>query len=437
MFALCASFILHTGVSKWKDFRPYSGASPVIDVHRMLHVVTALIEQPDGSIERHSREFGGFKRDCRALAAWMAELRVELVVMESTGIYWKSVYAHLERAGVAAWVVNAHFIKHVPGRKTDMADSEWLAVLARFGLVRGSFIPPQDLRELRLVSRYRRKLDAMRASEINRLHKILDDAGIKLGAVVSDINGVSARAMVKGLIEGQAQAALLAQVRGALKRKTEALSASLEGDLTARHLFVLKHIHAHIETLQCELADIDAYLLQAMSPYAWAHDLLQTIPGIDTIAAALIIIEIGDDMAHFASPARLACWAALSPGNNESAGKRKSGRTRHGNNVIRFILCECANAARMTKSTLAAKYRSLMVRKSHKKAIVAIAHKMIRLIFILLTRPQPYIDQGIDYAGHECGQKCAAPDQAAQGHRQVAGCRKTTRVGHRRSLIRR
>ena len=279
-----------------------------------------------------------------------------------------------------------------------MADSEWLAVLARFGLVRGSFIPPQDLRELRLISRYRRKLSAMCASEINRLHKILDDGGIKLGAVVSDINGVSARAMVKGLIAGQPQVALLAHARGALKRKTEELSASLDGELTARHLFVLEQIRHHIEALQSQLATLDDYLLQAMRPYAWAHTLLQTIPGIDEIAAALIIIEIGDDMARFGSPERLACWAALSPGNNESAGKRKSGRTRHGNNVIRYILCECANAARMTKSTLAAKYKSLMVRKSHKKSIVAVAHKMIRLIYLLLSRRQPYIDQAIDYA---------------------------------------
>lgn len=369
-----------------------------IDVHRMLHVVTVLIEQPDGSISKHSREFGGFKRDCRALAAWLAELQVQLVVMESTGIYWKSVFAHLENAGLQAWVVNAHFIKHVPGRKTDMLDSEWLAVLARFGLVRGSFIPPKDLRELRLVSRYRRKLSAMCSSQINRLHKMLDDAGIKLGAVVSDINGVSARAMVKGLIERQPQAALLAHARGALKHKTEELSASLDGELTARHLFVLEQLHDHIESLQDQLAKFDAYLIQAMEPYAWAHRLLQTIPGIDEIAAALIIIEIGDDMARFGSPERLACWAALSPGNNESAGKRKSGRTRHGNNVIRYILCECANAARMTKSTLAAKFKSLMVRKSHKKAIVALAHKMIRLIYVLLSRRQPYIDQAIDYA---------------------------------------
>ena len=368
------------------------------DVHRMLHVVTVLIEQPDGSMQRQAREFGGFRRDCVALAAWLVELRVELVVMESTGIYWKSLYAHLENAGVRAWVVNAHSIKYVPGRKTDMADSEWLAVLARFGLVRASFIPPKDLRELRLISRYRRKLSAMCASEVNRLHKVLDDGGIKLGGVVSDINGVSARAMVSGLIEGKPVEQLLALAHGNMKSKREDLLASLQGDLSARHLFVLGHIHAHIETLHSELAQIDRYLLDAMQPYAWAHGLLQTIPGIDRIGAALILIEIGDDMGRFGCAERLASWAGLCPGNNESAGKRKSGRTGHGNSTIRFILCECANAARMTKSTLSSKYRSLMVRKSHKKTIVAIAHKMLRLIFLILSRQQPYLDQHIDYA---------------------------------------
>jgi transposase len=369
-----------------------------IDVHRMLHVVTVLLEQPDGSMQRQTRQFGGFRRDCRELAAWLAELHIELVVMESTGIYWKSVYAHLENAGVPAWVVNAHRVKHVPGRKTDTADSEWLAVLARFGLVKSSFIPPKDLRELRLVSRYRRKLNAMRASELNRLHKILDDGGIKLGGVVSDIDGVSARAMVTALIAGQSIEQMLGLARGKLKQRREELGASLDGDLSARHLFVLGHIEAHIETLQREIAEIDSYMLAALQPYAWAHELLQTIPGIDEIAAALILIEIGDDMTRFGRAQSLACWAALSPGNNESAGKRKSGRTAHGNSVIRSILCECANAARMTRSTLAAKYRSLMVRKSHKKSIIAVAHKMIRLIYLMLSRRQPYIDQAINYA---------------------------------------
>ena len=227
-----------------------------IDVHRMLHVVTVLLAQPDGSMQRQTRQFGGFRRDCRELAAWLAELRIELVVMESTGIYWKSVYAHLENAGVPAWVVNAHRVKHVPGRKTDTADSEWLAVLARFGLVKASFIPPKDLRELRLVSRYRRKLNAMRASELNRLHKILDDGGIKLGGVVSDIDGVSARAMVTALIAGQSIEQMLGLARGKLKQRREELGASLDGDLSARHLFVLGHLavsYTHLDVYKRQL----------------------------------------------------------------------------------------------------------------------------------------------------------------------------------------
>jgi transposase len=368
-----------------------------IDVHRMLHVVTVLIEETDGTITKHQREFGGFKRDMKAMAAWLLELQVELVVMESTGIYWKSAHAHIERAGILAMIVNAHFIKYVPGRKTDMGDSEWLAVLARFGLVRGSFIPPKDLRELRLISRYRRKVSQMLSAETNRMHKILDDGGIKLGAVVSDINGVSAREMVAGLIEGKSVAEMLNMARGSLKNKRDDLAASLDGDLSSRHLFTLRQINDHIIYLEKELALIDAELFAAMEPYQWAWNLLQTLPGVDATASAMILIEIGDDMSRFGNADQLASWAALCPGNNESAGKRKTGKTRKGNAIIRYILCECANAARMTKSTLASKYKALKVRKSHKKCIVAIAHKLIRIIYFMLSRREPYRDPGVNY----------------------------------------
>lgn len=380
-----------------------SGLTPLhqrvagIDVHRMLHVVTVLIEESDGTITKHQREFGGFKRDMKAMAFWLLELKVTLVLMESTGIYWKSAHSHLERVGILTLIGNAHFIKHVPGRKTDVGDSEWLAVLARFGLVRGSFIPPQDLRELRLVSRYRRKLVHMLSGETNRMHKVLDDAGIKLGAVVSDIKGVSARAMVAGLVAGRPISEMLDMARGSLKNKREELAASLDGDLSPRHLFVLSELHESVNFMEQKLARMDAYLMEAVQPYQWAWELLQTIPGIDAIASAMILIEIGDDMSRFGDPDSLASWAALCPGNNESAGKRKSGKTRKGNAIIRYILCECANAARNTKSSLAAKYRSLMIRKSHKKAIVAIAHKMIRLIYFMLSRREPYRDPGVDY----------------------------------------
>jgi transposase len=368
-----------------------------IDVHRVKHVATILIEQADGSTEAHTREFGGFKRDLRWLVAWLQRYAVELVVMESTGIYWKSLYAHLERAGIEAWVVNAHHIKHVPGRKTDLGDAHWLAELGRFGLVRGSFIPPQDLRELRLIARYRHKLSGTLAGEKNRLHKVLDDAGIKLGAVVSDISGVSAQAMLAGLLGGEEPNALVELAKGRLKAKREELQLALDGELSARHLFLLQSLQGHIRQLQAQLDGLDGYLIAAMAPYRWAWELLQTIPGIDAIAAALILAEIGEDMHRFGSADRLASWAALCPGNHESAGKRRSGKTRKGNSLVRYLLCEAANAARRTKTVFASKYQSLVIRRGHKKAIVALAHKLIRTIYVILSRRAPYRDSGTDY----------------------------------------
>ena len=368
-----------------------------IDVHRMKHVVTVLIEDITGNLTRHIHEFGGFTRDLKVMAAWLCELDVELVILESTGIYWKSLYAQLENAGLEIWVINAHHIKNVPGRKTDVGDSEWLAQLGRYGLVRPSFIPPKDLRELRLISRYRRKLENMRSAETNRLHKVLDDAGIKLGGLVSDINGKAARAMVDGLIDGLAPSELI-KLSGRLQAPKESLLASLEGDLSARHHLVLEEIRMHLDELERHLEKLDDYLRNAMAPYTWAWTLLQTIPGIDEISAALILIEIGDDLSHFSSADRFASWAALCPGNNESAGKRKSGKTRKGNSILRYLLCEAANGAIRTQSVFREKYHGLVVRRGHKKAIVAIAHKMIRTIYFMFTRHEAYHDTGFDYA---------------------------------------
>jgi transposase len=330
-----------------------------MDVHRMEHVVTVQLAQKDGTILKETRQFGAFKRDMRALVDWLLSHRIQLVVMESTGIYWKSVFSHLEAAGIPALVVNAFHVKNVPGRKTDVSDSEWLAQLARFGLLRGSFIPPKDVRELRVVSRYRRKLAQTLAGEKNRIHKILDDAGIKLGGVVSDIDGVYARKMLEGLVAGRTPAELSALGRGKLKSSEEVLQASMEGDLSPRHRLVLTTAWNHLRYLEQQLAELDRYLIEAMQPYAWAWCLLQTIPGIDEISAALILIEIGIDMQQFGSASRLASWAALCPGNRESAGKRKSGKIRHGNPIVRYLLCEAANAARRTKTVFRAKYNDL------------------------------------------------------------------------------
>ena len=368
-----------------------------LDVHRMLYVLTVLKEQADGSLSKQQRQFPGFQREVRELVAWLQSLGVQLVVMESTGIYWKSIYAALEAAGIPAHVVNARHVKNVPGRKTDLTDSEWLAQLGRFGLVRPSFIPPKDLRELRLVSRYRQKLSQMQASEKNRLHKLLDDAGIKLGAVVADIDGVSARAMIEGLIAGKPIEQLAEMAKGVMRHKRDVLELSLEGELTARHRLVLEHVQSHNRYLEAELAKLDAYLIEAMEPYRDYWQLLQTIPGIDQISAAMILIEIGDDLSAFANAKHLASWAALCPGNHESAGKRKTGKTRKGNHAIRYLLCEAANAARRTKSALHEKYQSLVARRGHKKAIIAVAHQILRTIYVLFTRRQAYRDSGFDY----------------------------------------
>lgn len=368
-----------------------------MDVHRMQHVVTVLIGQEDGTVSSETREFGAFKRDMRALTDWLRANRIQLVAMESTGIYWKSVFSHLEAAGIPALVVNAFHVRNVPGRKTDVGDSEWLAQLARFGLLRGSFIPPKDLRELRLVSRYRRKLTGTLAAEKNRLHKLLDDAGIKLGGVVADIDGACASKMVEGLIAGSAPEQLSALGRGKLKAEAEVLEAAMDGELSARHRLVLDMVLDHLRYLEHKLAVLDRSLIEAMKPYAWAWRLLQTIPGIDEITAAMILIEIGDDPHQFGSPSRLASWTGLCPGNNESAGKRKSGKTRHGNPIVRYLLCEAANAARRTKTVFQAKYNSLVIRRGYRKTIIALAHKLIRTIYFVLVRRKPYRDSSVDY----------------------------------------
>jgi transposase len=359
--------------------------------------LTILVEQADGTVVQETREFGSFKRDMRALVGWLQEHRIQQVVMESTGIYWKSVFSHLETAGIPALVVNAFHVRNVPGRKTDVKDSEWLAQLARFGLLRGSFIPPKDLRELRVVSRYRRKLTASLAGEKNRLHKLLDDAGIRLGGIVADINGVCARKMVEGLIAGGTPQQLCVLGKGKLKASPELLQAAMEGELSARHRLVLHAVLDHVGFLERQLIELDRYLITAMKPYAWAWRLLQTIPGIDQIAAAMILIEISDNLSRFGSAARLSSWSALCPGNNESAGKRKSGKTRHGNPIVRYLLCECANAARRTQTMFGAKYKSLVIRRGHKKTIIALAHKLIRTIYFVLTRRQPFRDSSFDY----------------------------------------
>ena len=364
-----------------------------LDVHRR-QVVCTLIR----NAKHTTREYATFDRTLKDLARWLNSEKVELAVMESTGIFWKAVYAALEDAGIEGRVVNARHVKQVPGRKTDVCDSEWLAELAQCGLLRSSFIPPRDLRELRLLTRYRRKLAGMFAGEKNRLHRVLDDAGIRLGCVVSDIDGVSARAMVEAIIKGGSTPEQIAEeALGRLKEKKDVLQLALEGEISDRHRLVLQKILAHIKWLQGQIAIIDGQIVVAMKPYHEEWKLLQTIPGLDVIGAAILIAEIGVDMTRFGSKDRLCSWGGMCPGNHESAGKRKSGRIRKANPYVRSLLCEAANSAIKTKSQFNGLYKGLVIRRGHKRAVVAVGHRILQIVYILLSRKEPYRDPEIDY----------------------------------------
>lgn len=368
-----------------------------LDVHQAQITACAIVEDEQGEIKLEQRQFGTFKRDRRELAQWALHLRAELVVMESTGIYWKSPYAALEAANVKTLVVNAKHVKNVPGRKTDVGDAQWLATLARAGLLRGSFIPPAKLRELRLISRQRQKLVSQLAAEKNRLHKVLTDGGIRLGVVVSDVHGLTARKMVKALISGAPTHDILELASKRFKASREELFDALQGELTPSHLFVLDELMHHIEDIEARISRFDARLLAEMEEQRPMLALLQTMPGIDVMGAAMLLVEIGTDMTAFGHPDRLASWAGVCPGNNESAGKRKSGRAGKGNPYVRRLLCEFAHAASRTTCVFKSKFQALLIRRGHKRSIIAIAHKILRTIYFMLQRGQYYRDSATNY----------------------------------------
>ena len=378
------------------DLTPMHKRVIALDVHQAKITACAVIEHDDGRLEVIQRDFGAFKRDRRALAQWSLEIAPEVVVMESTGVYWKSPFAALEAVGITAWVVNARHVKAVPGRKTDMADAQWLATLVRAGLLRASFIPPLLMCQLRLVARQRQKLVGMCSAEKNRLHKVLVDAGIRINVVVADIHGTSARAMVKALIADKPMHEVL-DCKGRLRASREGLFEALSTEqFSDVHRFVAEEIVQHIEQIEQRVSRLDQYQLKGLKAYEPQLRLLQTIPGIDLQGAAMLLVEIGADMGSFGSAERLASWVGICPGNNESAGKRKSGRIRRGNAWVRRLLCEFAQAAARTRCALKAKFESLAIRKGHKKSIVALAHKMLRTIYAMLNTGTHYQDKTVD-----------------------------------------
>lgn len=367
-----------------------------LDVHLNKITVCVLRQLPDGQTETLIREFGGFKRDRRAMAQWIAAFAPQAVSMESTGIYWKSPYAALERVGIRAKVVNAQHAAKVEGRKTDICDAQWLAMLTRAGLLRASFIPHESVRHLRQLARYHTSLTQTLVREKNRLLKVLGDGGMRLSALVSDPHGKASRKMIGLVLEG-ADPALAVQHAGRLKASRDDLCASLDHELSDDHVYVAQALRRHITFIEESLDELQRELLRRLAPHRPLLDLMLTVPGIDALAAAKLLVEIGPDMSHFATPGQLAAWCGLCPGNNESAGKRKHARTRKGNSHVRRVLVEIANAAVKTRCYFRDKFQSLRVRLGHKKSIVAIAHKLIRLLHLMLSRGQYYRDQSADF----------------------------------------
>lgn len=372
---------------------PTAGNVAGIDLHKAIVLCTLLKESPDGQLAKETREYKTFREDLRNLALWLKASDVELIVMESTGIYWKQIYEIPEDYGLKACVVNARHIKNVPGRKTDVMDSEWIAEPARCGLLRASFIPPRDFRELRLLTRYRKKLVAVQSAERYRLHKLLELSGIKPSCAVSNTDGVSARRMIEAIPEGKEPNEIADMAAGRLKRKKQELSKALEGyQPSDRVQSLFKDVLSHIRRTEDRVNETDSQVFAATEPYNKEWRILQTIPGTDQISAAMLLAEIGVDTGQFRNEHHLSSWAGVCPGNNESAGKRKSGKTRNGNRYIRNLMCEIANAAIKTNSQFKGYYKGLVIRRGHKRAIFAVGHKILKISYHMLKNKVPYKD---------------------------------------------
>lgn len=366
-----------------------------LDVHR--DTVVASLIAPEG---RELRTFGTMTEDLLALADWLTERRVSHVAMESTGVYWKPIYNLLEGTGLTLLVVNARHIKAVPGRKTDVRDAEWIADLLRHGLLRGSFIPDRPQRELREIVRYRRRLIEERSREAERLHKTLEGANIKLGAVASDILGVSGRAMLDALVAGSDvdPEALAAMARGKLRDKHARLVAALRGLIGPHQRGLLAVQLRHIDFLDAEIAALSAEIEERMRPFGPAIELADGIPGIGRRSAEAILAEIGLDMGRFPSDRHLASWARMCPGTDESAGKRGSGATGRGNIWLHSALVEAAHAAARTKGTyLAAQYRRIAARRGARRAAVAVGHTILVALYHMLRDGVVYEDLGANW----------------------------------------
>jgi transposase len=369
-----------------------------LDVHKKTVVAAIIVPGEPGGLRKEVRTFGTMTSDLLALSDWLMDCEVSHVAMESTGEYWKPVFNILEH-NFEVLLVNAQHIKVVPGRKTDIKDSEWIAELLRHGLLRASFVPPLGQRELRDLTRARSTFVRTRATLVNRVHKVLEGANIKLGSVASDVMGVSGRAMLAALVEGQSSPLEMAELaHGRMRDKRDLLAKALEGRMQAHHRFVLSELLAQIDSLDETIDRFNEQIETYCRPFEEAVTLLDTIPGVGRETAEVIVSEIGTDMSRFPTANHLASWAGVAPGNNESAGKRRSGKTRKGNKVLCAALNQAAHAAACTKNTyLSAQYRRLAARRGKKKAIVALEHTILVMAYHLIQRNEPYHELGVNY----------------------------------------
>jgi transposase len=369
-----------------------------LDVHRDTVVACARL----GAGRRpqvHKKSFPTTTAGVDQLGRWLADFGVTRVVMESTGVYWKPVYYGLEGLFDELWLVNARHVHNVPGRKTDMADAEWLADVAAHGMVRPSLVPPPPIRELRELTRYRKTQVDLRAKEVQRLEKVLQDAGIKISSVASKVLGVSTRAMIEALIAGERDPAVLADMaRTRMRSKIPALTEALVGRFADHHAAVARAILDHIDFLDHNIAVLDEQVRARIDPFRGAILLLNTIPCWGETMAEVFIAETGGDMSRFPSPAHLAAWAGVAPANRESAGKRRPAGTRQGGTWLRRSLIESANAAaRADKGYLGAQHRQLAARRGYNKATIAVAHSMLVAAWHILQTGEPYHDLGNDW----------------------------------------
>jgi transposase len=361
------------------------------DVHKKS--IFACIRQvgADGAVSCRVLKFGTMTGELLALADWLESRGVRQVAMESTGVYWKPVFNLLE-GRFEVMLVNAHHIKTVPGRKTDVKDSEWIAQLLQYGLLSASFIPEPPIRELRDLTRQRTQLVRDKATVANRIQKVLEDANIKLASVASDVLGVSGRAMIRAIIDGREEPAGLAELaRRQLRGKIPELTKALHGRVTDHHRFLLRALMEQIDSLEGLIARYDARIAEAMAPFAAASPIIRRVPGLGEKATEVVVAELGPDMAPFPTPGHLSSWAGLCPGNDQSAGKRRSGKTTKGSQWLRTTLVQAAWAASRTKATIfGACYQRWAKRMGKKKALVAVAHKILVVIWHLLKKGTEY-----------------------------------------------